>query len=115
MRVQVKSLNAITTFHKVWYPREYALNNLPAAELKKIQSERSDIINLVRGKGLFAAIVIKEREGKSAWELCLALKENGLLAKPTHGDIIRLAPPLLITEKQLMECVDILRKSILAF
>jgi ornithine--oxo-acid transaminase len=97
------------------YENSYRLGKILLAELKKIQNERSDIVLTVRGKGLFAAIVIKEREKKSAWELCLDLKENGLLAKPTHGDIIRLAPPLLITEKQLMECVSILRKTILAF
>ena len=64
---------------------------------------------------LFAAIVIKERKNKTAWELCMQLKENGLLAKPTHGDTIRLAPPLVITKDQLMECIAILRKTILAF
>ena len=97
------------------YDNSFRLGKILLAELKKIQNEKPDSITLVRGKGLFAAIVIKERKGKSAWELCLALKENGLLAKPTHEDIIRLAPPLVITEKQLMECVAILRKSILAF
>lgn len=50
-----------------------------------------------------------------AWEVCLKLKENGLLAKPTHGDIIRLAPPLVITEEQLNECVDIIKTTILSF
>ena len=97
------------------YENSYRLGKILLAELKKIQSERSDIVNTVRGKGLFCAIVIKERKDKTAWELCLALKENGLLAKPTHGDIIRLAPPLMMTESQLMECVSILRKTILAF
>ena len=97
------------------YENSYRLGKILLGELKKIQGERSDIINTVRGKGLFAAIVIKERKDKTAWELCLALKENGLLAKPTHGDIIRLAPPLLMTEQQLIECVSILRKTILAF
>ena len=72
------------------------------------------MITLVRGKGLFYAIVIKPTNGKTAWDICLALKENGLLAKPTHGDIIRFAPPLIITEDQLMECTDIIRKTILA-
>ena len=97
------------------YENSYRLGKILLNELKKIQNEKNDIVTTVRGKGLFAAIVIKERKNKTAWELCLALKENGLLAKPTHGDIIRLAPPLLITEKQLMECVDILKKTILAF
>ncbi|MBH49625.1 MAG: ornithine--oxo-acid transaminase [Candidatus Marinimicrobia bacterium] len=81
-------------------------------ELNKIDSE---MITLIRGKGLLNAIVIKPVEGKEAWDVCVALKENGLLAKPTHGDIIRFAPPLVITEEQLMECVDIIKKTILAF
>ncbi len=81
-------------------------------ELNKIDSE---MITLIRGKGLLNAIVIKPLEGKEAWDVCVALKENGLLAKPTHGDIIRFAPPLVITEEQLMECVDIIKKTILAF
>ncbi len=83
-------------------------------ELKSIK-EKSKIISLVRGKGLFYAVVIKPTNGKTAWDVCLALKENGLLAKPTHNDIIRFAPPLIITEDQLMECIDIIRKTILAF
>jgi len=97
------------------YSNSFKLGKILLAELKKIQEERPDIVLNVRGKGLFAAIVIKEQPGKTAWELCLALKEKGLLAKPTHGDIIRLAPPLLITEKQLMECVEILRKTVMEF
>ena len=97
------------------YDNSYRLGNVLLDELKKLQSERSDIITTVRGKGLFAAIVIKERKNKTAWGLCMELKENGLLAKPTHGDTIRLAPPLVITKDQLMECIAILRKTILAF
>ncbi|TAL58220.1 MAG: ornithine--oxo-acid transaminase [Bacteroidetes bacterium] len=112
-KVAIASINALE--EEGMYDNSLRLGKILLAELKKIQQERSDIILTVRAKGLFAAIVIKERSGRSAWELCLALKENGLLAKPTHGDIIRLAPPLIITEKQLMECVDILRKTILAF
>lgn len=81
-------------------------------ELGKIVSKR---IKLVRGKGLFNAIVIDETDGVSAWDICMKMKEYGLLAKPTHGDIIRFAPPLVMTEEQLMECVDIIRRSILAF
>jgi ornithine--oxo-acid transaminase len=112
-KVAMASINVLEEEHM--YDNSYRLGKILLAELKKIQSEKSDVVLNVRGKGLFAAIVIKEREKKSAWELCLDLKENGLLAKPTHGDIIRLAPPLLITEKQLMVCVSILRKTILAF
>jgi ornithine--oxo-acid transaminase len=81
-------------------------------ELKKIDSP---MVELVRGKGLLNAIVIKPTKGKTAWDVCLALKENGLLAKPTHGHIIRFAPPLVITEKQLMECVGIISKTIKSF
>jgi ornithine--oxo-acid transaminase len=84
------------------------------AEMKKLQSE-CDVISAVRGKGLLNAIVIKEKNGKSAWEVCVQFAEQGLLAKPTHGDIIRFAPPLVITKEQLKECINIIRKVILAF
>jgi ornithine--oxo-acid transaminase len=60
-------------------------------------------------------MVITERNGKDAWDVCVELMKNGLLAKPTHGDIIRFAPPLVINEEQLMECVDIIRKVIKSF
>jgi len=82
------------------------------AELKKIDSP---MVELVRGKGLLNAIVIKPTRGKTAWDVCLALKENGLLAKPTHEHIIRFAPPLVITEEQLMETVGIITKTIHSF
>ena len=82
---------------------------------KKLTSIPSDRITLVRGKGLLNAIVIKEKDGVSAWDVCLKLAENGLLAKPTHGDIIRFAPPLVITEEQLLECAGIIEKTILSF
>ncbi|MFO0436606.1 MAG: aminotransferase class III-fold pyridoxal phosphate-dependent enzyme, partial [Sphingobacteriaceae bacterium] len=65
--------------------------------------------------GLLNAIVIKEKNGKTAWDVCLQLAENGLLAKPTHGDIIRFAPPLIINKEQLMACVEIIKKVILNF
>jgi ornithine--oxo-acid transaminase len=81
-------------------------------ELKKVKSER---IELVRGKGLLNAIVIKPMNGKTAWDVCLALKENGLLAKPTHEHIIRFAPPLVITEIQLREAIEIIKKTIIEF
>ncbi len=88
------------------------LGELLRTELKKIQSSR---IKLVRGKGLLNAIVIEEKDQVTAWDICLRLMENGLLAKPTHGDIIRFAPPLIITKEQLMECVGIIRETILSF
>lgn len=85
------------------------LGTLLRNELSEI---KSDMITAVRGKGLLNAIVIKPKNGKTAWDVCLALKDNGLLAKPTHGDIIRFAPPLVITEAQLMECVGIIKKTL---
>jgi ornithine--oxo-acid transaminase len=78
--------------------------------------EKSSIITTVRGKGLLNAVVIKPtKDGKTAWDVCVKLKENGLLAKPTHGDIIRFAPPLVITEEQLEECCKIIEDTILSF
>ncbi len=74
---------------------------------------KSDMIELVRGKGLLNAIVIKPKNGKKAWDVCLKMKENGLLAKPTHEHIIRFAPPLVINENQIKEAVEIIKKSIL--
>jgi len=68
----------------------------------------SPMIKLVRGKGLLNAVVIDHADADAAWDICLLLKENGLLAKPTHGDKIRFAPPLTITEKELLNCVDII-------
>lgn len=88
------------------------LGEILRRELRNIKSE---MITLVRGKGLLNAMVIKPVNGKTAMDVCLALKDNGLLAKPTHGDIIRFAPPLIITEEQLMECIAIIRKTILSF
>ena len=88
------------------------LGQIFRSELNKINS---DMITLVRGKGLLNAVVIKPKNGKDAWDVCLSLRDNGLLAKPTHGDIIRFAPPLIINEKQLLDCVDIIKKTILAF
>lgn len=78
--------------------------------------EESELLSLVRGKGLLNAIVINDTEESStAWDICMKLKENGLLAKPTHGNIIRFAPPLVITEEQLMDCVAIIKKTIRDF
>lgn len=79
--------------------------------LSELKSIKHDCIRLVRGKGLFCAMVIDKRKGKDAWDVCMDLKENGLLAKPTHGDIIRFAPPLIINESELNECIDIIRKT----
>jgi ornithine--oxo-acid transaminase len=77
---------------------------------------KTNLIKSVRGKGLLNAIVINDSEDSStAWDICVALKDNGLLAKPTHGNIIRFAPPLVMTEEQLYECVEIISKTILNF
>jgi ornithine--oxo-acid transaminase len=76
--------------------------------------KKSTMVKLVRGKGLLNAIVINDTaDSETAWNICLKFAENGLLAKPTHGNIIRLAPPLVITEEQIHECCDIIEKSIL--
>ena len=78
--------------------------------------DSTDLVTLVRGKGLLNAIVINDTEDSStAWDICVALKNNGLLAKPTHGNIIRFAPPLVMTEEQLHECCDIIAKTIVEF
>lgn len=78
--------------------------------------EKSNLVKLVRGKGLLNAIVINDSEDSStAWDICMKLRDNGLLAKPTHGNIIRFAPPLVMTEEQLHECCDIIEKTIAEF
>ncbi len=84
-------------------------------EITKLM-QKTDVITKVRGLGLLNAIVIKPTEsGKTAWDVCVALKENGLLAKPTHGDIIRFAPPLVINEEEIKYAVDIITKVIMNF
>ncbi len=85
------------------------MGELLRSELRAINSRH---IALVRGKGLLNAIVIDHTDKEAAWDLCLQLKENGLLAKPTHGDKIRFAPPLVITREQVLESVDIIRRSL---
>ena len=82
---------------------------------RELRDFNNDMITLVRGRGLLNAIVIKPKDGKEAWDVCLKLRDNGLLAKPTHGNIIRFAPPLVITEEQLMICIRIIKKTILSF
>lgn len=76
---------------------------------------KSDMIELVRGKGLLNAVVIKPKNGKTAWDVCVAMKDNGLIAKPTHGHIIRFAPPLVITEEQLHEAIGIIKETFKQF
>jgi ornithine--oxo-acid transaminase len=79
--------------------------------MEEMQKINSTHISVIRGKGLFNAIEIKHPDKNAAWKLCLELKENGLLAKPTHGDKIRFAPPLIITKEQIAECAAIINKS----
>lgn len=91
------------------------LGELFRAEMNKY-IETSKVVNKVRGKGLLNAIVINDSpESDTAWNICLRLRDNGLLAKPTHGNIIRFAPPLVMTEEQLMECVAIITKTLNEF
>ena len=78
----------------------------------ELSALNSPFITAIRGKGLLNAIVISHSNADASWDLCLALQENGLLAKPTHGDKIRFAPPLLITKEQIIECVAIIGKSL---
>ena len=82
---------------------------------KEMQNLSSDMIELVRGKGLLNAIVIRPKNGKEAWDVCVKMKELGVLAKPTHQHIIRFAPPLVITEEQLREAIEIIKSAILSF
>lgn len=91
------------------------LGELFRSEINKLVQE-SDLVKLVRGKGLLNAIVINDSEDSStAWDICMKLRDNGLLAKPTHGNIIRFAPPLVMNEEQLLDCVSIIRNTILEF
>ncbi|UCE94455.1 MAG: ornithine--oxo-acid transaminase [Flavobacteriaceae bacterium] len=90
----------------------YRLGHIFRKEMEVFTKE-SDLVTLVRGKGLLNAIVINEDEhSEMAWKICMKLKENGLLAKPTHGNIIRFAPPLVMTEEQLMDCISIIKKTL---
>ncbi|MFM8243366.1 MAG: aminotransferase class III-fold pyridoxal phosphate-dependent enzyme, partial [Crocinitomicaceae bacterium] len=84
-------------------------------ELNRIIS-KSDLLTLVRGKGLLNAVVVNDSpDSTTAWDICVALKNNGLLAKPTHGNIIRFAPPLVMTTEQIAECIAIIEKTIIEF
>ena len=89
-----------------------AMGEVLRSELAKLNSP---LISLIRGKGLLNAIVINHKNPEAAWDICLELKNNGLLAKPTHGDKIRFAPPLTITKDQIVECVGIIDKSLKKF
>lgn len=84
--------------------------------MNRLKAKRPELVTLVRGRGLLNAIIISPTvDGRTAWDVCVALMEKGLLAKPTHGDIIRFAPPLVITREQLNECCDIIEGVLLHF
>ena len=88
------------------------LGEIFRAEMKKVESE---MVSLVRGKGLLNAIVIQPKNGKEAWDVCVKMKELGVLAKPTHQHIIRFAPPLVITEEELRTAIALIKEAILSF
>lgn len=112
-KVAIESLEVVVDENLISNARR--LGKIFRAEMEKLIAE-SSLITLVRGKGLLNAIVINDTpDSTTAWDLCLKLAENGLLAKPTHGNIIRFAPPLVMNEEQLMECVSIIRTTVLAF
>ena len=93
----------------------FQLGKLFREEMNKI-IQKSDLLNIVRGKGLLNALVVNDSPlSSTALDICHALKDNGLLAKPTHGNIIRFAPPLTISQSELLECCKIIEKTILSF
>ncbi|TVR38126.1 MAG: ornithine--oxo-acid transaminase [Cryomorphaceae bacterium] len=109
-RVAVAALEVVSNEKLAQHARR--MGNIFRTEMEKFITDSKTVVK-VRGKGLLNAIVINDSpEGKMAWEICLKLRDNGLLAKPTHGNIIRFAPPLVMTEEQLMECIDIIKRSI---
>lgn len=106
-KVAIAALTAVKEENMVENAR--VLGGLFRSEVMKI---KSDMIELVRGKGLLNAIVIRNMNGKTAWDVCIRMRDLGLLAKPTHGNIIRFAPPLVITKEQLLEGVEIIKKAL---
>ena len=112
-KVAIAALDVVAEENLIQNARR--LGNLFRQEMNRI-IEKTDLVVKVRGKGLLNAIIINDTpESETAWNLCVKLKENGLLAKPTHGNIIRLAPPLVISEEQMMDCVAIIEKTLLEF
>ena len=109
-RVAVAALQVVKDEHLA--EKAEKLGQIFRSEMKSV---KSDMIELVRGKGLLNAIVIRPKNGKEAWDVCLKMKELGVLAKPTHQHIIRFAPPLVITEEQLREAIDLIKKAITSF
>lgn len=112
-KVAIAALEVVTDEHLAQNARK--LGNVFRDRMEDL-IEKYPIMKLVRGKGLLNAVVINDTEESStAWDICVALKDNGLLAKPTHGNIIRFAPPLVMTEDQIHECCDIIEKTIKEF
>lgn len=109
-RVAVAALQVVKDEHLA--EKAEKLGQIFRGEMKSV---KSDMIELVRGKGLLNAIVIRPKNGKEAWDVCLKMKELGVLAKPTHQHIIRFAPPLVITEEQLREAIDLIKEAITSF
>ncbi len=94
----------------------FRLGEIFREEMQKVQAQRPELIELVRGRGLLNAVVIRPTpDGRTAWDVCVSLMERGLLAKPTHGDIIRFAPPLVITENELRDACELIADVLLAF
>jgi len=112
-KVAVAALEVVKDEHLAKNARK--LGELFRSEMNKIIA-KTDLVNSVRGRGLLNAILINDTEdSKTAWNICMKLRDNGLLAKPTHGNIIRFAPPLVMTEEQLMDCVAIIEKTLMEF
>lgn len=112
-RIGVTALEIIKDEHLAQNARR--LGKIFREEMNKLKEE-CDLIELVRGRGLLNAVVIKDSpESSTAFDLCVQLKDNGLLAKPTHGNIIRFAPPLIMNEDELQECIGIIRKTFKEF
>lgn len=111
-RVAIAALDVVRDENLV--ERAQKLGALLREKLEELQKESNGMISEVRGKGLLSAIVIDESKtnGRTAWDLCLLMKNHSVLAKPTHDNIIRLAPPLVISEEDLLKGVDSIRKSL---
>jgi ornithine--oxo-acid transaminase len=89
------------------------MGELFRAGLRKLQEQFPGVLSVVRGRGLLNAVeIVEQPDGRTAWDLCVALKDMGLLAKPTHGHIIRFAPPLVITEEEMQESLDIIERTL---
>ncbi len=111
--VAIAALDVVKDEHLIQNARK--LGELFRSELNKY-IEKTDLVTLVRGRGLLNAIVINDSEDSTtAWDICMKLRDNGLLAKPTHGNIIRFAPPLVMTEAELLDCVSIIVKTLKEF